>query len=70
MSYTAEQQEALTAIKAARAEAVEHYLKAKQASTRRSDLMLALIKDGVSQSDIARELGVSRQAIKKMIKAR
>ncbi len=43
---------------------------AKEASTRRSDLMLALIKDGVSQSDIARELGVSRQAIKKMIKAR
>jgi DNA-binding NarL/FixJ family response regulator len=70
MAYTAKQEEALVAIKAARAQAVEHYLKAKEASTRRSDLMLALIKDGVSQSDIARELGVSRQAIKKMIKAR
>lgn len=70
MAYTAKQEEILIAIKEARAEAVEHYLKAKQASTRRSDLMLALIKDGVSQSDIARELGVSRQAIKKMIKAR
>jgi DNA-binding NarL/FixJ family response regulator len=70
MAYTAKQEEALVAIKEARAEAVEHYLKAKEASTRRSDLMLALIKDGVSQSDIARELGVSRQAIKKMIKAR
>jgi DNA-binding NarL/FixJ family response regulator len=70
MAYTAKQEEALVAIKQARAEAVEHYLKAKEASTRRSDLMLALIKDGVSQSDIARELGVSRQAIKKMIKAR
>jgi biotin operon repressor len=32
--------------------------------------MISLVKDGVSQSDIARELGVSRQAIKKMIKAR
>lgn len=70
MAYTAEQEELLVAIKEARAEAVEHFFKAKEASTRRSDLMLALIKDGVSQSDIARELGVSRQAIKKMIKAR
>jgi predicted transcriptional regulator len=70
MVYTANQEEALVAIKEARAQAVEHYLKAKEASSRRSDLMLALIKDGVSQSDIARELGVSRQAIKKMIKAR
>jgi DNA-binding NarL/FixJ family response regulator len=70
MAYTAKQEAALVEIKEARAQAVEHYLKAKDASTRRSDLMLALIKDGVSQSDIARELGVSRQAIKKMIKAR
>jgi DNA invertase Pin-like site-specific DNA recombinase len=70
MPYTTEQEEALVAIKEARAQAVEHYLKAREASTRRSDLMIALIKDGVSQSDIARELGVSRQAIKKMIKAR
>ncbi len=70
MAYTAKQEEGLVAIKAARAEAVAYYVKAKEASTRRSELMLALIKDGVSQSDIARELGVSRQAIKKMIKAR
>jgi DNA-binding NarL/FixJ family response regulator len=70
MAYTAKQEETLAAIKEARAEAVAHFLKAKEASTRRSDLILALIKDGVSQSDIGRELGVSRQAIKKMIKAR
>jgi hypothetical protein len=70
MAYTTKQEEALAAIKEARAQAVEHYFKAIEASRRRSDLMLALIKDGVSQSDIARELGVSRQAIKKMIKAR
>jgi DNA-binding NarL/FixJ family response regulator len=70
MAYTAKQDDLLIAIKEARAEAVEHYLKAKEASTRRSDLLLALIKDGVSQADIARELGVTRQAIKKMIKAR
>lgn len=70
MAYTAKQEELLVAIKEARAEAVEHFFKAKEASTRRSNLMLVLIKDGVSQSDIARELGVSRQAIKKMIKAR
>jgi DNA-binding NarL/FixJ family response regulator len=70
MAYTPKQEEILAGIKQARAEAVEHFLKAKEASTRRSDLMLALVTDGVSQSDIARELGVSRQAIKKMIKAR
>ena len=29
--------------------------------------MLALIDEGVSQADIARELGVSRQAIQKML---
>ena len=70
MGYTAQQEEVLAAIKEARAQAVEHYAKAKEASTRRSDLMLSLIKDGVSQADIARELGVTRQAIKKMTKAR
>jgi DNA invertase Pin-like site-specific DNA recombinase len=70
MAYTAKQEATLAAIKEARAQALEHHLKAKEASTRRSDLMLALIDDGVSQSDIARELGVTRQAIKKMIKAR
>ncbi|HEX7353300.1 MAG TPA: helix-turn-helix domain-containing protein [Mycobacteriales bacterium] len=70
MPYTPQQEEALDRIKEARAQAVEHFLKAKEASARRSDLMLALIKDGVSQSDIARELGVTRQAIKKMIKTR
>ena len=70
MGYTAKQEALLLEIKDARAEAVQHYLKAKEASIRRSDLMQALVTDGVSQSDIARELGVSRQAIKKMIKAR
>jgi len=33
----------------------------------RRDLMRVLIKDGLSQSDIARELGVTRQAIQKML---
>jgi DNA-binding NarL/FixJ family response regulator len=70
MTYTKKQEELLVEIKAARAEAVEHFFKAKAASTKRSDLMLALIKEGVSKSEIARELGVSRQAISKMMKAR
>jgi len=56
--------------KIARAQAVEQYLKVKETSTRSSDLMLDLIKSGASQSDIARELGVSRQATKKMVKFR
>ena len=33
----------------------------------RRDLMQGLVEDGWSQSDIARELGVTRQAIQKML---
>ncbi len=32
-----------------------------------SDIMRDLIEAGVSQSEIARELGVSRQAVQKML---
>ena len=70
MTYTKTQQTLLDDIKAARAEAVDHFYKARAASTRRSDLMSALLRDGLRKSDIARELGVSRQAISKMMKAR
>ena len=54
-------------IKAVRAQAIEHTRKARELAAERRDLMQALIDDGMSQSEIARELGVSRQAIQKML---
>lgn len=54
-------------IKEVRAQAIEHTRLARQLGAERRDLMLALIDEGVSQADIARELGVSRQAVQKML---
>jgi DNA invertase Pin-like site-specific DNA recombinase len=54
-------------IKEVRAQAIEHTRQARRLAYERRDLMQDLIDDGLSQSDIARELGVSRQAIQKMM---
>jgi predicted transcriptional regulator len=40
---------------------------AQQLASERRHLMLGLIKDGFSQADIAREMGVTRQAVQKML---
>jgi DNA-binding XRE family transcriptional regulator len=54
-------------IKDVRAKAIHHTRMARQFADERRDLMQGLIDQGVTQSDIARELGVSRQAIQKML---
>jgi DNA invertase Pin-like site-specific DNA recombinase len=54
-------------IKEVRAQAVEHTMLARRLSAERRKLMEELIRQGVSQVQIARELGVSRQAIQKML---
>ena len=54
-------------IKRVRAQALEHTRLAQKLAVERRDLMRVLINDGMSQSDIARELGVTRQAIQKML---
>jgi len=54
-------------IKEVRAQAIEHTILARRLAAERRDLMRALMDDGVSQADIARELGVSRQAVQKML---
>lgn len=54
-------------IKDVRAQALEHARQARRLSRERRDLMQSLLDDGFSQADIARELGVSRQAIQKMM---
>lgn len=53
-------------IKEVRAQALEHTREAQRA-VERSDLMQSLIREGLSQAGIARELGVTRQAIQKML---
>ena len=50
-----------------RTEAIEHARKAQLLAAERRDLIRQLIGDGFSQADIARELGVTRQAIQKML---
>lgn len=54
-------------IKEVRARAIEHTRKAQELAVERRELMQGLIRDGYSQADIARELGVTRQAIQKML---
>ena len=50
-----------------RAEARSHWVKAQELHQQRKVLMHELISVGFSQADIARELGVSRQAVQKML---
>ena len=52
-----------------RAAALEHYRLALQLSHRRRVLITALIDAGYSQADIGREMGVTRQAVQKMLAA-
>ncbi len=59
--------EIFSRIKEVRAQAIEHTILARRLSAERRKLMEELIRQGVSQADIARELGVSRQAIQKML---
>jgi DNA-directed RNA polymerase specialized sigma24 family protein len=54
-------------LKEVRAEALHHALLARQLAAERRDLIRGLVAEGFSQADIARELGVTRQAIQKML---
>jgi DNA-binding NarL/FixJ family response regulator len=61
------QRETLDRIRVTRAEAIKHTMLARQFSAERRELLRELISQGVSQAEIGRELGVSRQAIQKML---
>jgi DNA invertase Pin-like site-specific DNA recombinase len=50
-----------------RAQALDHARKARQLAAERRDLIQALINKGYSQAEIAREMGVTRQAVQKML---
>jgi hypothetical protein len=64
---TTDHQEAFDRLRQVRAEALEHTLQAQRLARERRDMIRQLIDDGFSQADIARELGVTRQAVQKMI---
>jgi DNA invertase Pin-like site-specific DNA recombinase len=59
--------EVISQIKDVRARAIDHTRRARQLARQRAELMQELIDDGMSQAEIARELGVSRQAIQKVM---
>lgn len=67
MTNSASHAEMFDRIKEVRAQAIEHTRLARQLAVERRDLMQQLLDDGLSQADVARELGVSRQAIQKMM---
>jgi DNA-binding XRE family transcriptional regulator len=65
----AEHQEMIARLKEVRAAAIEAARRAAELARERRQIMEALLADGFSQADLARELGVTRQAIQKMIAA-
>jgi DNA invertase Pin-like site-specific DNA recombinase len=60
-------QETMNRVREVRAEAIKHTVLARGFAAQRRDLLRELIGDGMSQAEIARELGVTRQAIQKML---
>jgi DNA-binding NarL/FixJ family response regulator len=54
-------------LKGVRAAAIEHARAAQELAQQRRRLIESLLADGFSQADVARELGVTRQAIQKMV---
>jgi len=57
----------LRRVKEVRREALDHARLARELARERRALLEQLIEDGYSQAELGRELGVSRQAIQKML---
>lgn len=66
---SAEHRQLLAELKQVRAEALEHARAALRSARQRRQLIDALLAEGFSRADLARELGVTRQAIQKMVAA-
>jgi DNA-binding NarL/FixJ family response regulator len=67
MPRTADFQKEFDELRRVKAEALSHWVKAQEFHQQRKVMMQDLITKGFSQADIARELGVSRQAVQKML---
>jgi DNA-binding XRE family transcriptional regulator len=66
---SAEHQEMIARLKEVRAATIEAARRMTELARERARIMEALLAEGFSQADLARELGVTRQAIQKMIAA-
>ena len=64
---SAEHTELFEELKRVREAAIEHYAAAQRLNRERRQLIDTLLAEGFSQADVARELGVTRQAIQKMM---
>ena len=60
-------QETFKRLREVRNEALRHARLAQQFHAERRDILRGLNAEGFSQADIAREMGVTRQAIQKML---
>ena len=60
-------EETFQRLREVREEALRHMRLAQQFHAERRDILRGLIAGGFSQAEIARELGVTRQAIQKML---
>ena len=64
---TAEHLQMMAELKEVRAAAIESFRRTGELARERRRIMEKLVAEGFSQADLARELGVTRQAIQKMI---
>jgi len=60
-------QETFRHLKEVREEVLMHMRMARQLARERRDLIRGLIGEGFSQAEIAREMGVTRQAVQQML---
>ncbi len=67
MPQTPDFQTEFDELRRVKAEALSHWVKAQEFHRQRKVMMHELITHGFSQADIARELGVSRQSVQKML---
>ena len=64
---TAEHLQMMAELKEVRAAAIESFRRTGELARERRRIMEKLLAEGFSQADLGRELGVTRQAIQKMI---
>lgn len=64
---SSDDQDTFAHLKEVREAAIEHTKLARHLAVERREIMLGLIETGYSQADIARELGVTRQAVQKWL---
>jgi DNA-binding NarL/FixJ family response regulator len=65
--HTSEHEATFRRLNEVRAEALKHARLARELATERRGIIQSLIEEGFSQADIAREMGVTRQAVQKML---